>query len=165
MKTFTFRGEVVEKGTKLPAAGVRVELLDLQQRVDEPLFVTIADPQGEFTFSVDEARIERAFGNGEAMAYFRILRTSDNVVVGTTERTRRWDLRSNSSGRIEVDTTRPIAQLASPLHSVEGIVVDSAGPVAGATVTVARREYRTNDIMLDVQDYGEIATSNITKFR
>jgi hypothetical protein len=24
---------------------------------------------------------------------------------------------------------------------------------------------RTNDIMLDVQDYGEIATSNITKFR
>jgi len=24
---------------------------------------------------------------------------------------------------------------------------------------------RTNDIMLDVQDYGEIPTSNITKFR
>jgi flagellar basal-body rod modification protein FlgD len=31
-----------------------------------------------------------------------------------------------------------------------------------ATSAVASR---TNDIMLDVQDYGEIATSNITKFR
>jgi hypothetical protein len=170
MKTFTFRGEVVEKGTKLPPSlpgneSIRVELVDLQQRVDEPLLVTLIDAQGEFSMSIDEARIERAFGKGEAMGYFRLLRTLNNAVVGTTERTRRWDLRSNSSGRIEVDTTRPLATLTNPLHSVEGVVLNSAGPVAGALVTVTRRTFIAGSGTMGSTTVGEVTTDAAGRFR
>ncbi|MFO0612369.1 MAG: neuraminidase-like domain-containing protein [Polyangiaceae bacterium] len=150
MKTFSYRGEIVDKTTKLPVTNVRVELLDVYRRTDAPLAVRPVDAQGKFTFELTDDWIRKTFGDGDAVGYFRVVVNGSNAAAASTERTRRWTLRSDSAGRIEVDASRPLATLAAPSYVVEGLVVNTAGPVASAAVTLKWKEFRANDVLLSV---------------
>ncbi len=146
MKTYTYRGEIVDKTSKLPVTTVRVELLDVYRRGDAPLAVRGVDAQGKFTFELSEDLLQKTFGDGEAVGYFRVLTNGANAVVASTERTRRWPLRSDSAGRVEVDTARALATVGATAYAVEGLVVNSAGPVAGAAVTLKWKQFLANDV-------------------
>ncbi|MBL8744131.1 MAG: hypothetical protein JNK04_23650, partial [Myxococcales bacterium] len=140
MATNRYTGFVVDKATQVGAASLRVEAYDLRQRVKGVIAAAVTDAQGTFTMSVSDETLSSLFAGIAPVLYFVI--SSGANILASTEKTNRWNAKRSDSGRIEVNTTKPIATGTgvAAQYSVEGIVADmETGPVSGATVQLITR--------------------------
>jgi len=140
MATNRYTGFVVDKATQVGAAGIRVEAYDLRQRVRGVIAAALSDAQGRFQLGVTDDVLSSLFADLAPVLYF-VLSAGTNILA-STEKTNRWNAKRSMSGRLEVNTLKPIGTGAGVVakYIVEGIVADmEAGPVNGATVQVFAR--------------------------
>lgn len=137
MATTTFRGSVVDRGTKAGISGLRVEAWDARRRIKDLVAASDTDADGNFSVSLTDEIRDGLFGEECPALSFRVM--SELTILANTERTLIWDAKAGGRGRIEVSPDRPIGSVAAVASTViEGVVLD---PGAGPMVEILVQAY------------------------
>ena len=167
MSTNRYRAEVWDRGTKRPVAiNTRVEAYDLQGRITEIVAAGLTDRQGIVEIEADEATVLKLFGDNPPILFFRIYTGAS--IIGSTEKTSRWDARTSGRGRLEVDAARPVGVVPggsyNPTYVIDGKLIDGATgePVGSRTIRVYRRTITPGDVSISSEITSSPVTTNVT---
>jgi len=150
-RTFRTSGEVVDRRTHGPVAGLRIEAWDKAGICRDLVAAVTSQSDGSFQMVIDESLLEQLFLDRRPLLFFRVFQITPLVthLVASTDTTAVWPVRGPQTVfRIEVDLqAQPAMPPVTPtLFVVRGQVLDATtGPLSGKFVRAFDKNFGLPD--------------------